>query len=182
MTPDCESAQQRRRTRLLFRVRKSIRYHDIRRAFLSYVEGSVKVLGLVIGSAVFTKNFGGHVWVDWLALVFVALTALTIVRRYGYQHYLHDSLYKEFVTLEKKFLDVPEEPSEEALNGIEKDILSAEFREPPLYSALNRYCHNEVVRVYRYDADEEDLKWFHPYLMNFFKFKNLPGAKPATAR
>lgn len=165
-----------RRYGLLFRVRKSVRYHDHRRSYYRTLDASVKVLGLVVASAVFTKNFGGHTVAELLALVFIVASSASLVNRFGFKSYLHDSLYTNFISLEREFLKL-HDLSDHHLNQLESTLLEIEQREPPIYSALNRYCHNEVCRIENQRKYVQPLRWYHNIFKNVFRFPNLPVAQ-----
>ena len=177
--PDETKHLRDRRYGLLFRVRKSVRYHDHRRSYYMTLDASVKVLGLVIASAVFTKNFGGYHVAELLAFVFVVASAASLVNRFGFKNYLHDSLYKDFIALERDFLK-PHDLSDQHLDQLESTLLEIEQREPPIYSALNRYCHNEVCRVENQREYVQPLRWYHKILKNVLRFPNLPLAQDQT--
>ena len=163
---------------LSFWIRKSVAYHDNRRSYYQNLDSLVKILGLVIASAVFTENFGNQAWAKWLAGFFVVVSSASIVQRFGAMGNLHESLYKDFVDLQKKL--VPISPSSQPeLDALEEEILAVELREPPIYPALNRYCHNQICRVDREHDALQPLNWYHYPLKNFFPFHKLPDKQSA---
>ena len=58
---------------------------------------------------------------------------------------VHYNLYQRFIGLARRFLDFTE-CSSEALDKLENDKLKIEADEPSVYSALNRLCHNEILK------------------------------------
>ena len=163
---------------LSFRIRKSVAYHDHRRGYYASLDAGVKILGLVIASAVFTENFGDQDWAKWLAGFFVLASTASIVQRFGSMAHLHESLYKDFISLQQKLVEM-KNPTQSNLDALESELLDVESREPPIYSALNRFCHNQICRIDREYAHIEPLKWYHYPLKNFFPFHDLPRKQTA---
>ena len=163
-----ETIDRHRKHDLIFQVRKSIRYHDYRRAHYLYLETTIKILALVAGSAVITQNFGGAGWTQWVGVLVVIGTAASTVRNFGAMHYLHNSLYEDFVSLERDFI------GSEDLDALEVQLLEIERKEPPIYSALNRYCHNQQCRVQRQPEHVKTLHLHQVLFKNIFRFQNLP--------
>ena len=159
--------------RLSFRIRKSVAYHDHRRGHFAFLDAGVKILGLVIASAVFTDNFGKHFIAEVLAGIFMLVSIASIVRRFGSMAHLHESLYKDFIGLQRELLEM-KDPRASDLDKLESKVLAVESREPPVYSALNRFCHNQICRIDREYASIMPLKWYHYPLKNFFRFHDLP--------
>lgn len=163
---------------LSFRIRKSVAYHDSRRGHFAFLDAGVKILGLVIAFAAFTENFGDDVLVKILAGVFVVGSAVSIVRRFGSMAHLHESLYKDFIGLQQKLVQM-EDPTRERLDALESEVLAVEAREPPVYAALNRFCHNQICQVDGETDSIQPLKTHHYLLKNFLSFSNLPRKQPA---
>lgn len=164
---------------LSFRIRKSVAYHDHRRSYFKTLDAAVKVLGLVIAFAVFTDNFGHDAWAKGLAVLFVVASSASIVRRFGAMANLHDCLYKDFIELQQELVRM-QDPSKGNLGVLESEVLAVESREPPIYSALNRHCHNQICRIDEEFDSIQPLRWFHVLLMNVRPFHNLP-TKQVTA-
>ena len=164
---------------LSFRIRKSVAYHDYRRGYYASLDGGVKILGLVIASAVFTENFGHHeVLATVLAGIFVVLSTASIVRRFGSMAHLHEALYKDFIGLQRELV-VMENPTKVNLGALESKVLDVESREPPIYPALNRFCHNQICKVDGEDDYVQPLKWYQSTFKNFSPFHNLPKKQTA---
>lgn len=101
------------------------------------------------------------------------LSAIGLVFRLGEKAALHIDLYQRFLRLEKRFLEVPDWTREE-LDRLEREMLSIEAHEPSIYSALNRQCHNEVLRSEGNYEYLQPLRWRHRFLKNWWHFDNLP--------
>ena len=137
------------------------------------LDAAVKILGLVIASAVFTDNFGGGDWAKWLGLVFILASSASLVRNFGFMGHLHDSLYKDFSGLQQKLVEM-RLPTAGKLESLESEIIAVESREPPIYPALNRYCHNQICRVDDQHESIKPLRFHHLLLKNVIQFTSLP--------
>lgn len=56
---------------------------------------------------------------------------------------------------------------------MESKLLALAWKEPPVYSALNRYCHNEVCRVCGHPTYIPPLHFHHLLFMNLYMFPRL---------
>lgn len=85
---------------------------------------------------------------------------------------LHYDLYRRFIRLEREFLRA--ELTTKALSDLEDKRLEIEMDEPAIYQALNRHCHNEILKSEgRYDLLEH-LGLRHHLLKGFWRFDDLP--------
>lgn len=133
---------------LLFGVRRSIRYHDRRRAFferLHRLTGALTVL--MAGSVLYDIGRLGETaaWLMALAVVAAVLASLDMVVGYAARAGQHRDLKARFVDLEMVMLKGGDSaadwtPHQLARLGIERD-------EPPIYRALDLLCHNELARA-----------------------------------
>ena len=134
--------------RLLFDVRRSIRYHDRRRAFferLHQITGGLTVL--LSGSVLFDIARPGDspAWLLALATVAAVLAAWDIVVGYAAKAGLHRDLKARFVALEIRLLASDDSPASWSAHQGER--LAIERDEPPIYRALDVLCHNELLRA-----------------------------------
>ena len=163
-----------REYKLLFAVRKSIRYHDHRRNFYLKTESWMTFASLVFGSAaaVNALSQSGVEWIGWAAPGLVAvLSAASLAIRASRKAALHANLYSRFARLEKRFL---RPPSPDELGEIEAERLDIEMDEPTPFQALNRTCHNEILRSEGQFCLLEPLRIHHRLLKNLFRFDYLP--------
>lgn len=133
---------------LLFGVRRSIRYHDRRRAFferLHRLTGALTVL--MAGSVLYDLGRSGETanWLMALAMLAAVLASLDMVVGYAARAGQHRDLKARFVDLEMSMLKGGASaedwlPHQLARLGIERD-------EPPIYRALDLLCHNELARA-----------------------------------
>lgn len=165
-----------RRYKLLFGVRKSVRYHSYRRQHYvstqSFITLTILILasGSVLNLIVDTMNAG-----SFQSLAPVGITVLASISLvYGptEKASLHYDLYRRFIRLEREFLRA--ELTTKALSELEDKRLEIEMDEPAIYQALNRLCHNEILKSEgRYDLLEH-LGIHHHLLKEFWRFDDLP--------
>ncbi len=158
------------RTRdLTFTMKKSIRYHDYRRGFYRAAVSWIHFLGIVMGSAAIATLTEETVWKVIFPAVFTVVSAVGLVVRVGEKQALHTDLYKRWVRLEQKYLK-----DEMTVDQLEIESLEIELDEPPLYKALNRHCHNEVL----FQEDQADkmrpLDRRHKLFKSLWRFHELP--------
>ena len=177
------------RYRLLFGVRRSVRYHDHRHRHYLQVHSCSSFLIIVLGVAAVVATLGKQpLAFNSLAWIFPAvsaiLAAVSLVMSTTRQAALHSDLYRRFIRLEKRFLDAPRQPpdlTQEMLNDLEKERLEIEMDEPAIYRAVDRLCHNELVRSEGRNEYALPLRFYHYLLRDWKHFHNLPAAKPGTS-
>lgn len=133
---------------LLFDVRRSIRYHDRRRAFferLHQLTGGLTVL--LAGSVLFDLARPGDTppWLSALAATSAVLAAWDMVIGYASKVVAHRELRQRFGRLEMDILSGGSDA--ETWNNHRRTRLSIEQDEPPIYRALDALCHNELLRA-----------------------------------
>ena len=165
------------RYRLLFGVRRSVRYHSYRRQFYLNTQSVFSFVILLFGSASIVKLFEGSRAEAWFAsvapVVITTLAALSLVYRLSEKASLHNDLYRRFVDLEKKFHQQADW-NEEVLDRLNQHRLGIEMDEPATYHALDRLCHNELVKSEGRPEHTVGLSAFHRLFRNFLRFDALP--------
>lgn len=161
-----------RKRELRFIVRKSVLYHDYRRKFYRTAQSLVHFIGLVAGSAAIA-NIGGPKWDHWVPAVFVVSSAIALVFRFSDKASDHSDLYKRFIRLERKFVKTSDW-TPETLSAFESEKLEIEADEPSIYSALNRTCHNEVLRSEGLYKELQPLGLRHRAFKHVWNFHQLP--------
>lgn len=136
---------------LLFDVRRSVRYHNRRRAFYDRMNASNTALSLVFGSAAAASALGEQ---SLLAVAFGLIvtvgSSLDLVIGSAQKARLHYDLARRFIDLEKQLIANPE-PEPAALLCMQQERLSIEADEPPVLRVLDCLCHNELVKAMGYD-------------------------------
>jgi len=156
----------------LFDVRRSIRYHDRRRAFferLHQITGGLTVL--LAGSVLFDIARPGDSpwWLLAIAAVAALLSAWDIVVGYASKATLHRDLKGRFCELEAKIF--VGDAAADTWASYRAARLRIEQDEPPIYRALDLLCHNELLLAEGYGRDGDDGK----------HFVTVPGFKRLTS-
>lgn len=134
---------------MLFGVRRSIRYHQRRRAFFDRLDRLSNMLSLIFGSATIYGILKG----DYQALALGAsalvtvLASINLVVGSALRARAHSDFIRQYVDLEKRMLEPPEE---QTLKQVRESRLSIEAEEPPVLHVLNSICHNELMRAMGY--------------------------------
>ena len=129
--------------RLLFSVRRLVRYHGKRRGFFDLIDSTLKNPGF--GS----WNLDGVLFVDGGASASVVLgtciavvTAFQVVCGFSKKAALHLWLMKGFIRLEQK---LRASDDEDTVQLVIQGRLDLESEEPPVKRYLDVICHNEQV-------------------------------------
>jgi hypothetical protein len=141
-----------------FDVRRSLRYHDRRRAFferMHQITGALTVL--LAGSVLFDIARPGDnpAWLLALAAIAAILSALDMVIGYAAKAGLHRDLKARFAALEISIVLGDAEASTWQAHRAER--LRIEQDEPPIYRALDLLCHNELLRADGHPATADHL-------------------------
>lgn len=166
------------RRRLLFGVRRSVRYHSRRRQFFDRYRLWTSALSIIFGSATIylaLSSLDPRYTVAAAAVVTV-LSGVDLVIGSARMARLHEDLYRQFINLEQKIISVSEsEFTEQDLKHLSSERLTIEANEPPIKRVLDATCHNELLRALGYDpvkdADQyAEIKWYQRAFAQFFDF------------
>ena len=142
--------------KLLFDVRRSVRYHEQREGFLSLVSNFSKLLAFLLSSAaVFLLNqVISHSWPIWtmfFPLIVTILTGICLVFNVDGKAGLHAELKRRFIALEQKLVRIESELGDEAaranLDALQVERLIIESDEPPVLRVLDTLCYNEQIHA-----------------------------------
>lgn len=163
--------------KLLFGVRRSIRYHSRREAFYESVDRWTSFLLLLLGSGSVALAIQGSG--SWMILVgsFVALlSGLKLVFAFGRKASRHAQFVRDFTRLEQQLC---KDDSEETVSAVTHERLALEATEPPVKRVLDVICHNELLRAMGNEDPKErvQLNWFQYFTANFFDFGERNLAK-----
>jgi hypothetical protein len=152
---------------LLFGVRRSIRYHQRRRAFYDRLDKISNMLSLIFGSvAVYGTLEDNAKNVALIASAIVTIFAsINLVVGSATRARDHTDYMRQYVELEKLMLAAPTEP---VLLDVATKRLSIEAEEPPVLHVLNAMCHNELMRAMGYP--KKDLSHIGPIQRLFAQF------------
>jgi hypothetical protein len=162
----------------LFSVRRSIRYHQRRRAFYDKLDKTSNMLSLIFGSA----TIYGILQQDAKNLALVASAIVTVfssvnlVVGSAQRGRDHTDLMRKYVELEKRMLG---EESEERLLEIATARLSIEAEEPPVLHVLNAICHNETMRAMGYPKEDlPKIGFWQAWVAQVFDFRESSIQNP----
>ena len=133
---------------LLFDVRRSIRYHDRRRAFYERLHRLTGALTIILAGGVLFELAGTGspaVWLQCVGVIAAALAAVDMVVGYATHGNLHASLRARFIDLEMAMMSGDLDAT--SWEGYRQRRLAIERDEPPIYRALDLLCHNEVCQA-----------------------------------
>ncbi|QZD72897.1 hypothetical protein [Pseudomonas sp. 3-2] len=144
---------------MLFGVRRSIRYHQRRRAFYDKLDKISNMLSLIFGSvAVYGTLEDNAKNVALIASAIVTIfSSINLVVGSATRARDHTDYMRKYVALEKLML---KDKSEDLLREVTAERLSIEAEEPPVLHVLNAMCHNELMRAMGYA--KEDLPKIGP--------------------
>lgn len=147
---------------LLFRVRRSIRYHDRRRAFFEVLHRITSVLTILIAGSILFEIGSDQTmtafWLTGLSVIAAVLAAVDMVIGYASHAALHRDLKVRFCDLETEILIGGESSAE--WDKYQASVLRIERDEPPIYRALDLLCRDEVLVAEGFMKDGQDVSQF----------------------
>ncbi|WP_093633846.1 hypothetical protein [Paraburkholderia aspalathi] len=156
---------------MLFGTRRSIRYHQRRRAFFDRCDQFGNVFSLIFGSAAIY----GVLDKDYHALALIAsglvtvLSAVNLVFGSSQRARLHHDLSRKFTELERHMLG---KPSEDVYQMTSEKRLDIESEEPPILRVLDCLCHNEQMRSEGYPREDlAKIEWWQRLFAQFFDLR-----------
>ena len=160
--------------KLLFGVRRSIRYHMRRCRLFDAIHSFTSFVGVFAGSgAAVTFLYGHHLMAVTAALVVAFTSSIDLVVGTGPRARLHNELAKRFVQLEKDMVLSERSLSEETLECFTARRLEIEADEPPILRTLDLLCHNELSRAMGLDKEKGgyiEIPALHRFLADFISF------------
>jgi hypothetical protein len=166
---------------MLFDVRRSIRYHDRRRAFFDRLHRLTNVLTILLAGGVFFELAGTGspaVWLQCVGAGAAFLAALDMVVGYSAKSTLHTRLRSRFSDLEIAMLSGDLGPDTWA--KYQQQRLQIERDEPPVYRALDLLCFNEQCAA-EGASSRAVVSGFQRATSQFYMWSNI-GASAKTAK
>lgn len=144
--------------KLLFGVRRSIRYHLRRCRFFDSIARATSGASLVFGSSTLAMWVEG-ISTPWLAVLPAlvgAASILALVYEAPRMARLHSELARRFIELEQRMTlaPTPDEVSAEYDRYLEQfaaQKLAIELDEPPIHRVLDLLCRNELILAEGHD-------------------------------
>ncbi len=159
---------------LMFDVRRSVRYHNRRRAFFDRWGLITNATTIFFGSATILTILQDS-GLKWLAVTSAALVTLfsTVDLVVGTTRAgrLHSDLSRRFIDLEREMTQAGayDEATQRLFTARRLEI---EADEPPILRVLDSICHNELMRAMGYDQSKMlKIGWLQRRLSQFFDFR-----------
>lgn len=162
----------------LFSVRRSIRYHQRRRAFYDRLDKASNMLSLIFGSATIYGILQTNAQIVALvaSAIVTVVSSINLVVGSAQRGRDHTDFMRKYVELEKRMLA---NPSEELLLEVAAARLTIEAEEPPVLHVLNCICHNEMVRAMDYPKEEYyTIGTFQTLVSQVFDFRESSIQRP----
>ena len=140
-----------RHFKLLWGIRRSIRYHVHRQSFFEGFNTCSNVVALLFGSGAILTVLAKYP--DWLTISLAAFvtvfSTINLVVRTTERAQAHRDFSKQFHEIEKNLM--AGRPTEEMIQKAMARRLEIEADEPPVLLVLDAICHNEMLRSEGYD-------------------------------
>ena len=166
--------------KLLFAVRRSVRYHMQRQRFFDRVGTIAVAVSLAFASGTVLVRVSLAVdskWVLIVASVSALAQALLLTLQPGQKARKHNDLARDFIALEKQVTRRQNQISQDRLDAFTSERLTIESREPPVARILDAMCHNEMLRAYDRGDEERPVSWFQRLTANLRSEYNEPGRR-----
>ncbi len=154
---------------ILFPLEKSVRYHQVRRAFYDGWHRWLMLAIIVAGSASVTDALAGHQ--KALALLTAIFGAMDLVFALSDRARDHEFLMRRFAAL-MAGIRRNASPTPSDLEGWRAERVEIESDEPAIYWALEAVCYNEVARAFDRDRSAEVyVPWHYRVFRNYLRFE-----------
>ena len=168
--------------KLLFGVRRSIRYHTRRRLFFDRLNKFSTFLAALAGTATVASVLAKcpRPWTVAFAVAVTVFSVIDLVIGTAQASRLHHDLAKQFIDLEKDLISL-QDPSQEDIKRLTGRRLDIEQNEPPPLKVLDSICHNELLRAMNYSKDYfVQIKWYQRLLSQFMDVREYNITKLPT--
>lgn len=160
---------------LLFAVRRSIRYHTLRREFYDRWGVILGILIILTGSGSAAALGAGAEAVKPVGVIAGAVVALLsafdLIVGFSKKSREHHDLARDFCSLEAEMIGKGDLPSTYDLVRCTQRRLEIEKIEPPKKCALDVICHNEEINATDGDPSHMvPLQWYHRILAQVCRF------------
>ena len=156
--------------KVLFGVRRSVRYHNRRTRFFDQFSKATKFIAALSGTAAFASFMSAApTWLSFCLLGVVTVSStLDLIVGSARSARLHSDLARRFFTLEKEIIGIAD-PTPDHVTAITAKRLDIEAEEPPPLKVLDCICHNELLRAMGYDPSEfVEISFLQRLTANFF--------------
>lgn len=163
---------------LLFDIRRSIRYHERRKAFFYRIQSLVSFFAIVMAGVVIMDAVKDGVtprWMIWVGVFAAVLSTLDLVIGFSKKADFHSKLQEKFADLEIDIITGPS--SGDVWLEYQKRRLIIEKDEPATYYAIDGLCRNELLMADRFSPEEDSahfakINFFQKMTAQFFRWEN----------
>ena len=150
-------------TQIIVGVRRSVRYHNRRRAFFDGWVLITNAVSVIFGSAamwIFWAEVNLR-WGVYAALVVTFFSAINLVVGAGQRARSHADLARRFFSLEKEIVSMAD-PTEEQRRVLMGKRLEIEADEPPILRVVDVMCHNELAGAMGFNRPKDSyfIPWY----------------------
>lgn len=169
---------------MLFRIRRSARYHSHRRRFFANWNTTTVALTAVLATSAAGSLLGTlPAWLDWVPItasfVVGALAALDLAVGTNRRADQHADLVRRHTLLERHFAH-DRSLTDEEFQEVFRERLEVEASEPPILRLLDATCHFEVLRSLGGDpAKHPPIRLWRRILMHWISQTNYARALPS---
>lgn len=159
---------------LIFHVRRSRIYHEMRLGFLEGIQRFKVLIELVLGSAAAVSLISAFspLILPFVGLAIGILAAYELVCNVSVLVATHRELRNKYIELEGKMVSVVD-ITDELLANWQSAVLEIEILEPPVKHAINAAAHNQQAMADGYHEDEQlHIAWPKRLLGHFISFKS----------
>lgn len=177
-------AESKERGRLLFDIRRSMRYHDRRRTFFERMHQVTGVLTILLaGSVLFDlAGNGGHaLWLNLIGVIAAVFAAADIIVGYASMANKHALFRRRFSDLDIALVNKTKS-LEECVN--ERKLI--ENDEGTVYRALDLLCYNEILIAEGFRRSDPDdakhfvsLEWYESLTANLWPWSDIADIEEA---
>ena len=164
----------KRQRDLLWGVRRSVRYHNRRRAWFERWHHGTLILAIVALSGV-ALNSVSHL----IAPVGIVFLATNVVCRFADRASDHKMFAANFRRLEHQLLPPC---TEKDLDRLHVERLEIETEEPPVKRLLDVQCHYELWKATRQDYKHVPIVWWRRWTVNWFSHGAYASTLPQPVR
>lgn len=167
---------------LLFDVRRSIRYHERRRAFFERLHRLTSFFTIILAGAVLFELAGTGspaLWLQVVSLLAAMLAALDMIVGFANRAAAHQGLRGRFVDLEMAIFSAGEDADSWQRHRLSR--LQIERDEPPVYRALDLLCRNELLIAEGFSHQKAPehfacVGWWRRLTSHLFHWQNITPA------
>ncbi len=158
--------------KLLFGVRRSIRYHTRRRSFFDFFHRFTNAIGVIFGSAtlfILLNKLEDQLSPAITAALVTAFSTIDLVVGTASAARLHYDLSRQFIELECQMELAAGPIDAQSLARFRAHRLKIEGDEPPVLRVLDAMCHNELARAMGYEKKYfARIRFYQRWLAHFF--------------